>query len=857
MKHYDISNSNDPFVLKTVAKNEDGEKEIQTFEPPFEPYCYVKTKDDAPIDEKEYVSELQAAAADKNCTVHTDETYPHVSGDFEVWKVTGPIPKLVRSFKYSFEYETFEADLPYPRNVMVDEGIQVDVPDAEDILYFDIEVDPRGEFPDPEDATDQVISIAAVGGDGREFFFCDDDEEKVLRQFFNLLDEYFVICGWNSETFDWLYLRNRMQMFDIYYDTFEVIHLDLQYLFMHVNREERQSFALDAVGEDEVDMGKTMSEEDHPMGYEVLWHWFENDRETLEEYNVEDCRITAAIDEKYRLSRIVFRICRRGYCRPSQLMYNTDQGQVNMATGKACDSAILHENDDRVFNDKGKYRDLHDFPGGRVFEPIPDTYSDVMTADFSGMYPAIIRDFNIGARSWIDTNDTEEAVQMARERFEDDSITEDDLVQSIGTNPDAAFETDGQLDNVGMARGHFVKPHIEESEIARSLGDIESLRKEFKRKKKAASKGTEEWHRRNNQDRGLKVLANTFFGVSASPVHRYYEPGMSENITEVGQHLTSACKIWAESNLDEVVRVIYGDTDSVMFELNTDDVDVDMTGFEEYVAEFIDEVGPDNELGMGMDELREAYVTIKVAERTADKLNEFVVEYVRDTFNALGENMEMDLDDVWTRYIITDKKKKYAGHVVYDDGPCAYRKIKGFKCVKANTCDAIVNFQEDLIDAKLRQEPTDPIVTRYREDLFNGQYDEQMVQHTRLNQMPSEYETLMAHARAAKQIIEREGDKGAVRTGDKIAYLKYGDDNTQVQPVDNGIEDFRPNEAYCHECGDVVYDPDDHEHETDDGPRLRRSHYSYLWDNRFQQTLDLLQVNRFTQTGLGDFTAQA
>lgn len=854
-KRFDIRAKSKPnFVLEVLTK-EDGEKELQSFEPPFMPYCYVLTAEDAPADEKEYVMELSDAMAEADCELEDDdETYTHISGDKELWKVEGKGTWDVRDFDREFEYETFEPDIPFSRRVLIDEGIQMDVPEPEDILYFDIEVDPRGEFPDPDDAEKQVLSIAWVDGVGNEGFICYDDEERVIREFFDVLDDYFVLSGWNSETFDWPYLLNRKQQYNIHYDEFEIVHLDLQYLFMHVNREERQSFALDAVGKDEVDMGKTMSEEDHEMGYEVLWHWFENDRDTLEEYNIEDSRIVAAIDEKYQLSRIVFRICRRGFCRPSQLMYNTDSGQVNMATGKACDSAILEENDDRVFNKRGKYRDLHDFPGGRVFEPVPGRYTDVMTADFSGMYPAIIRDFNVGFRSWLDVESIDDAVELANERYDYD-VSADDIVKGIGTDDsNEAYDTHGQLDNVGKARGYFVKPYVEESEISRSLDGIESLRKEFKTKKKSVSKGTDEWHKFNNIDRGLKVLANTFFGVAASPLHRYYEPGMSENITEVGQHLTSACKIWAEENLDEVVKVIYGDTDSVMFELDTENAEVDMTGFDDYVSEFLEEVGHDNELGMGIEELKNAYVTITVAERTAERLNEFVVDYVKDVFDAMGDNMEMDLDDVWVRYLITDKKKKYAGDVVYDDGPCAYRKIKGFKCVKANTCDAIVNFQKDLISARLADEKTTHIIDQYEEDLFNGKYDQQMVQHTRLNKMPDEYQTLMAHARAAKQIIEREGDKGAVRTGDKIQYLKYGDDTTQVMPTDNGIDDFRPNEAYCPECDEVVIDQSDHQHETDDGPLLRRSHYSYLWDNRFQPTMDLLQVNRFEQTGLSSYT---
>lgn len=842
---FDIRYTTSPeFTLEALTKTDDG-KELVKYEPPFNPYCFVK---EPPT--KQAVVDLLEAANDAECTVDMNETHSHISGEFDVVKVTGQVPWDIKDFKRLYDEETFEADVPYTRRVMIDEEIQVDVPDEEDMLYFDIEVDPRGEFPDPEEADKRILSIAWADGTGDVGCICYDNEKKLIREFYDMLDEYFVISGWNSETFDWPYLKNRRKTYGIQYDSFEVVHLDLQYLFMHVNREERESFALDAVGQDEVGMEKEMREEDHPMGYEVLWHWFENDRETLISYNEEDAKITRAIDNKYKLTRIVFRIVRRGYMRPTSLMYNTGAGQVNMAVGSACDGATLNHNSDTVFNNKGKY-DSHDFPGGRVFEPKPGTYTDVMTADFSGMYPAMIRDFNIGQRSWLDASSVDEAVEMARETF-DDTITEDDIILGVGDEPDGTYETEGQLDNIGKARGYFIHPDIAESELASSLDEIESLRMEFKKKKKKASKGTDEWHKRNNQDRGLKVLSNSMFGVSASPdYHRYYVPGMSENITEIGQHLTSACKKWAEEELPLVEQVIYGDTDSVMFELNVIDEYVDMDGFDEYVADFIEHVGPDNELDLAIDELRACYKSIRVAQNASDKLNEFIVEYVRDVFNSPGNHMEMDLDDVYKTYLITDKKKKYAGDVVYDDGPCAYRKIKGFKCVKANTSQAVKAFQKALIEAKLNLRPTSEIIDRFYHELFTGQFDHDMVQHTRLNKMPDDYETLMAHARAAKMIIEREGDKGAIRTGDKVKYLKYGDDVTKVMPVDNGIDDFRPNEGYCDECDAVVYG--DHEHDVNAYPRLRNDHYSYLWSNRFEPTMKLLQVRQFEQTTMGAF----
>lgn len=838
-KRYDIRNVTNPELsLQTVTKTEDGEKDTEYFEAPFEPYCYVEHRPD----DKEYHSELARALGENGCIIEDEPSGEIAETGNPGIKVTAQSPWDIRDFKYSFDYETYEADVPYTRRVMIDMDLTVDIPDWEDILYFDIEVDPRGEFPDPDEAKKQIISIAGVDGTGEEFFICYDDEERILREFRDLLDDYFIVVGWNSGTFDWPYIKARMDLMPFDIDYFKIIHFDLQYLMMHVNREERPSWALDDVGADEVGMEKTMSEEDHEMGYEVLWHWYENDRETLEEYNVEDCKIVKEIDRKYTLIRLIFRICRRGYARPSEIMYRDDSNQVRIAVGKACDSVVLSVAQDYIFNDQYKYADLHDFPGGKVFDPIPGTYNNVMTADFSGMYPAIIKDFNIGPNTWIDTNDQSEAVEMAQEMWPEEDIDEDDLISGAG--PHGVGE---------KARGFFIDPDIERSILAEAIDEVEDLRMEYKSKKKDQPKGTPEWHKYNNIDRGLKVLMNTFYGIFASPKKRYYIPGMSENVTEIGQHLISTCFSWARENVAEVEKPIYGDTDSVMLELNLVDADFDESEYKAFVADFIDEVESEgnNKLDMDSDEIREAFEIVQVARRGSQKLNEFIVEYVQEEHNSPGNNMKMDLDDVWRNYLITNKKKKYAGEVVYDDGPCAYKKIKGFKCIKANTSEAVKQFQKTLIDAKLHDKPTTHILDEYKHKLFTGQFDEEMIQWTRLNKMPSEYSVLQSHSRAAKMMIEREGDKGAVRTGDKIQYLKYGDDTMDVEPTDNGIEDRRPNEHYCPECDEVIMG--EHDHETIDGPRLRPRHYSYLWDKRFGQTMELLQVSRHEQTGLEAF----
>lgn len=1234
-KRYDVRTVTSPeFSLQAITKGEDG-KSQEHFEPPFRPYCYVDANgDDA------FIADLAEATSVVDCDVDKDDAPDGY------WKVKASQPWDIRDFSDTFDYETYEADVRYTRRVMIDMGLQVNVPDIEDILYFDIEVDPRGEFPDPDEAKKQIISIAAVGGDGEEYFICHDSEEQILRDFKEVMEEYYIVTGWNSGTFDWPYIKARMQLMPFDIDYFSVVHFDLLYLMKHINREERESWALDDLGQDELDMEKTMSEEDHEEGYEVLWKWYQNDRETLKEYNIQDCAITAGLDDKYRLIQLIFRICRRGYCRPSEIMYRDNGGELNIAVGKAADSVVMHTSPDYVFNDKSKYRDISGFPGGAVFEPDEGVHFDVMTADFSGMYPAMIRDFNIGPNTWIDAESMEEAVREAKKQWPSEDIDRSDIIKGVkpieGSSP-------------AMARGFFIHPDIEKSVLARAVDELESLRMEFKTKKKNETQGTEEWHKFNNIDRGLKVLMNTIYGIAASTLHRYYIPGMSENVTELGQFLIRKCAEHGDNGMDMVNKTIYGDsvtgdtvtpikdsrghvelhrfddlldeyeferiqcagkdryrpvetlytytrdgwneveqlvghevdknvyrcrtprgvfsvtedhsvmstdgefsvsewedgalcrdtspmplmshadvnlgskqridvaeiadmtlyddsvkridttvTDSTItiqhlyddtqknrkldrvgdvyrelvlpkyIELDetfgfvvgafigdgsttdnggaklsvsddsvrqkfygavtrvfgdeivtdgvnisfankilsdlfrtmcgsssetkqlpdwyldapeefllgvlrgyayadsaqkyrTDDIeqyrsyghcgsqsrklvsqiyflvtgvfDVDqqcvqvdyrhskeqysiqwdgsrykydegyhhrskvrkkkidcnyvwdltvsedhtftdalggtvlhntdsvmftldrsygeMDGYTDYVSEFREKIlkNPEatDELDMDMEDLESAWKLIDVAKRASQELNEFIQNWCVEKHNSPGNYMEMDLDYVWRNYIVTHKKKKYAGEVVYGEGPASYRKVVGFKAVKANTSEVIADFQRDLIDALLQEEPTTPIIDKYHEGLFDGKYDEHLVKHTRLGKMPDEYQTLMAHARAAKMIIEREGDKGAVRTGDKIPHIKYANDTEAVQPTDNGIDDLRENQNYCPECEEVVSTHDGHQHEVMSGPHFRARHYSYLWDARFQPTMDLLGVARHDQTGLNDF----
>lgn len=155
--------------------------------------------------------------------------------------------------------------------------------------------------------------------------------------------------------------------------------------------------------------------------------------------------------------------------------------------------------------------------------------------------------------------------------------------------------------------------------------------------------------------------------------------------------------------------------------------------------------------------------------------------------------------------------------------------------------------------ALLDDEPTAPIIEDARDMLFSGRWDHELEESTKLGKPVDEYQHPLPHTRAAEGIRGAYGD-GAVQVGDKVDYVKYGPGKTDVTWVYDGQfgVDFRQNEAWCDECGEVVVEAG-HEHEPEDHPHFRDSHYGYIWRQKFKSVMGSIGVSEYEQKGLGDF----
>jgi DNA polymerase elongation subunit (family B) len=210
---------------------------------------------------------------------------------------------------------------------------------------------------------------------------------------------------------------------------------------------------------------------------------------------------------------------------------------------------------------------------------------------------------------------------------------------------------------------------------------------------------------------------------------------------------------------------------------------------------------------------------------------------------------------VYDRFYIGDKKKRYFGHRIHSDGEDKDdMKVRGFETRQGDWPQPVRDFQEELMRARLAGDSTAPIISEARSRLESGEWDSVISKSTTLTKPIEEYKNVPIHARAA-QAIRAEHGRQAVKVGDKVDYIKYGDATGDFVHVYRGElgKDFRPNEGYCHECGEVVRTDDGHPHGTEDWPRLRESHYGYLWRNLFESVMDSIDVSQGTQTGLDAF----
>ncbi|MFC6862134.1 DNA polymerase domain-containing protein [Halomicroarcula sp. GCM10025817] len=306
---------------------------------------------------------------------------------------------------------------------------------------FDIEVDDRSGF--PEEGDEQILCLTSHdsytdeyvvwlyqspdGIDGPEAlaeydpiredadFEADvrifEEEEAMLEAFVDYIVETDpdVLTGWNFDDFDAPYLLDRLEVLQDYSHDYDLdvdrlsrvdevwrsdwqgpdikgrVVFDLLYAYKRTQFTELESYRLDAVGEQELGVGK----ERYSGDIGDLW---EQDPERLLEYNLRDVELCVELDREQDIVDFWDEVRTFVGCKLEDAT----------TPGDAVDMYVLHKlYGEYALPSKGQ-QESEDYEGGAVFDPITGVRENVTVLDLKSLYPMCMVTTNASPETKVD-----------------------------------------------------------------------------------------------------------------------------------------------------------------------------------------------------------------------------------------------------------------------------------------------------------------------------------------------------------------------------------------------------------------------------------------------------------------------
>ncbi|WP_178916523.1 DNA-directed DNA polymerase [Natronomonas gomsonensis] len=576
--------------------------------------------------------------------------YESIRGE-KLCKVFGQTPRDVGQLRDRFDH--YEADILFPNRLLIDKditsGVRVPVRELDDgslkihhteldavdysvaprVHTLDIEVDDRHGF--PEDGEQTIICLTAhdsfddeyvvwlyespegvpspdaveeyepigegdIDIDVRGF----SEEAEMLVDYLDYIDatDPDVLTGWNFDDFDAPYLIDRIDRLASRHDRLNSDRLsrvnevwdsgwggpnvkgrvvfDLLYAYQRTQFSELDSYRLDAVGEEELGVGK----ERYPGDIGDLW---EDDPERLLEYNLRDVELCVELDRKQNIVDFWEEVASFVGCKLEDAT----------TPGDAVDMYVLHKiHGEYALPSKGAV-DAEEYEGGAVFDPISGVKEMVSVLDLKSLYPMCMVTINASPETKVDPQ----------------SYDGETYVAPNGTH----FRKEPD----GMIRA-MVDELLEEREEKKSLRNDNDP-------------GTDAYETYDRQQAAVKVIMNSLYGVLGWDRFRLYDKEMGAAVTATGREVIEFTEESA-SELD--MEVIYGDTDSVMLELEHD------ISKEEAIEQ-----------------------SFEIEEHINDAYDEFAAD-----LNADSHRFQIEFEKLYRRFFQAGKKKRYAGHIVWKEG---------------------------------------------------------------------------------------------------------------------------------------------------------------------------------------------
>lgn len=423
--------------------------------------------------------------------------------------------------------DTYEGDLKPEERYKYD--TEIEISKNQDVLYFDIETDDRQKR--IQIGRDYILSWVAWDNKGNRFQaelndMTPEEEQRIIKEFYELCKNYDIIAGWNIKKFDVPYLRERGKIYDLRFPN--VGQYDLFQRAKHIYRFDStiKSFSLENMSQLFLGEGKIK----HSGTYDL---WSKHDGSLLM-YNERDVNLTKRLDEKLKISEMM--ILQSSWCKslPRKFsLYSLIDSVIIQQSHKLRRPvptnyrALLSYDEGNITSDD----EFEKYLGAEVLDPEIGYRENVYVFDFTQLYPSIIQTCNIG----FDTLNYEKGIRCP------------------GT---ATIEREGKLKPT-----FFTK---DPSCIAETVTMFRSLRKDYKNLKLEYIEKNwtdkPEYQKVVSDEIIVKELSNSVYGIMGMQYGRYYSVDVAESITLTGRWILHFAK---KTFTNMGYSVIYGDTDSI------------------------------------------------------------------------------------------------------------------------------------------------------------------------------------------------------------------------------------------------------------------------------------------------------
>ncbi|MEM7821747.1 MAG: DNA polymerase domain-containing protein [Candidatus Aenigmatarchaeota archaeon] len=337
-------------------------------------------------------------------------------------------------------------------------------------------------------------------------------------------------------------------------------------------------------------------------------------------------------------------------------------------------------------------RDVKGLKGAFVLNPEVGLHTTcVAYLDFASMYPSIFISYNICPTTLL--------------------IEKKDGVEAITT----PFGTS------------FVSPNIRKGIIPRTLERLIKERNIVKDQMKA-EKNPVKKRALDSYQEGLKRIANASYGYTGFLLGRIYVLDIANAITSCGRRYIQETKRLVESNTN--YKVIYGDTDSVMIKMDTQDIEK----------------------------------AIEIGNQIANFLNE-----------KFEGKLKIKVENIFKTLLILTKKR-YAGWS-FEKTDSQFKEeivMKGIETVRRDWCDLVSETQEAVLNILLKEQNPKKAFTYFKDivqKLQNGQIPlEKLVIIKGISKKPDQYKGVQPHVELVKKMRKR-GETEIPSIGDRVGFV--------------------------------------------------------------------------------------